>query len=622
MIDNTFESFSINESLPFLYGYIDDLDEVEILPREKYVRKEFNLLEYFDNINTKLQSLNEESYQSRAKTATLSVELLDIDKFIKKNNLKEITNPTFFGTSGKPTPDGLLSNEIFGITQADRAGIFAYIDLGDWFIDPSNYKCLIRLNRKIESVVKGVGKWAIDKDGQLVEDFENGKSGIRWLKNNFDKLEFMKSKSSIRDLRIKYIKHNYETGKLFINKYIVIPAYYRDVNTTGKYTGVGQINTLYVNLLVASRSLKENNDYGLSVADTTCARIQETLRAIYDWFCGNNNPTLKDPGTGMAGKMGLIRRANMSYTSDYSSRLVLTAPELKAETMDDMMVNLDRSALPLAAAVADFYPFVLFHMRRFFENEFLNNTEYEIVTSEGEVKRVDIENPMIAFSDDVLKAALKNFIHSYDNRIVPIQVPIKDPKYKNRRFFMVMKAYRYEDIKSDTMKNQVEPFLQRPLTWVDVIYQAAKKATDGKKMSFTRYPYDSYFNTIYTGIEVSSTKETEPLYVDGTYYRFYPKIRMEDILQPSSNKFVDTMQISNLYIGGMCADYDGDTGMAKGSFFKETNEELANFVDSKANYITLGCNNIRQSSGETIQTMYNLTKILDADKDKITEPQF
>ena len=289
MIDNTFESFDINESLPFSYGYIDDLDEVEILPREKYVRKEFNLLEYFDNINTKLQSLNEESYQSRAKTATLSVELLDIDKFIKKNNLKEITNPTFFGTSGKPTPDGLLSNEIFGITQSDRAGIFAYIDLGDWFIDPSNYKCLIRLNRKIESVVKGVGKWSIDKDGQLVEDFENGKSGIRWLKNNFDKLEFMKSKSSIRDLRIKYIKHNYETGKLFINKYIVIPAYYRDVNTTGKYTGVGQINTLYVNLLVASRSLKENNDYGLSVADTTCARIQETLRAIYDWFCGNNN---------------------------------------------------------------------------------------------------------------------------------------------------------------------------------------------------------------------------------------------------------------------------------------------------------------------------------------------
>ena len=618
---NPLESFDISENLPFSYGYIDDLDEVDMLPHENELRKDFNILEYFENINKKLQVLDEESYQNRAKTAILSVELLDINKFIKKNDLKEITNPTFFGTSGQPTPDGLLSNEIFGITQADRAGIFAYIDLGDWFIDPSCYKCLIRLNRKIESIVKGVGKWSIDKDGQIVEDFDNGKTGIRWFKSNFDKLVFMRSKSSIRDTRIKYIKHNYETGKIFINKYVVIPAYYRDVNTTGKYTGVGQINTLYVNLIVASRSLKENNDYGLSVADTTCARIQETLRAIYDWFCGNNNPTLKDPGTGMAGKMGLIRRANMSYTSDYSSRLVLTAPELKAETVDDLMVSLDKSALPLAAVVADFYPFMIFHMRRFFENEFLNNTNYEIITPSGEVKYVEVENPMIAFSDDVLKDALKNFVHSYDNRIIPIEVPIKDSSIKDK-YYMYMKGYAFEQVSEEISNNQIEPYLQRPLTWVDVIYQAAKKSTEGKQMSFTRYPYDSYFNTIYTGIEVSSTKETEPLYTNGTYYRFYPKIRMEDILQPSSNKFVDTMQISNLYIGGMGADYDGDTGMAKGSFFKETNEELKNFVDSKANYIKLGCSNIRESDGEAIQTMYSFTKILEADKSKMTEPIF
>ena len=39
------------------------------------------------------------------------------------------------------------------------------------------------------------------------------------------------------------------------------------------------------------------------------------------------------------------------------------------ETINDLMVSLDKSAMPLAAVAADFYPFMLFHMRKFFEND-------------------------------------------------------------------------------------------------------------------------------------------------------------------------------------------------------------------------------------------------------------
>ena len=57
-----------------------------------------------------------------------------------------------------------------------------------------------------------------------------------------------------------------------------------------------------------------------------------------------------------------------------------------------------------------------------------------------------------------------------------------------------------------------------------------------------------------TKIIVSSTKETEPMYFNGTYYRYYPKIREEDIGSNTSNKFVDTLNISNLYLPGAGAD--------------------------------------------------------------------
>lgn len=594
------EQIQENNANLFEYGYFDDpLQEI---------------FDSYDN-NPELVNLSEIAYNERAKNAIFSLEVLDVDRYIKTNELKEITNPTFFSANGQPTSDGLLSNEIFGITQKDRAGTFAYIDLGEYFIDPSCYKTLQRLDNKFNFIVNSMRTYKVNAEGDLEED-PSGGTGIKWLKDNFKKIILKPSKSRARDMRIRYIEHNFNTGRMFLNKYVVIPAYYRDVNTSGKHTGVGQINTLYVNLISAARAIKENNDYGLSMADTTCARIQDTLKTIYDWFCGNSNASIKDPGSGLSGKAGIIR-ANMAYTSDYSSRLVLSAPELKADSIDDLMVSIDKSAIPLAAVAADFYPFMLFHMRKFFENEFLNSTSYEFVNIEGKEVSVELDNPMMYFTDDLLKDQLKKFVYSHNNRFIPIEIPTKD---KSHTYYMTFKGKKWDSVKDAEISS--EPAIHRPMTWVDVIYIAAVRSIEGKQMSFTRFPYDSYFNTIYTGIEVASTTETEPILLDGEFYRFYPKIRIEDINAPSAKRFIDTMQISNLYLGGLGADYDGDTGQVKGSFFKETNEELAKFTDSKANFINMACKNIRTSEKEAVQAIYNMTLVLRMDKDKLTNPEF
>ena len=585
------------------YGYLQDSDPID---------------RFFESIDQDPDwtRLDEATYQDRANNAVLQLEVLDVPLYIKQNELKEITNPTFFSPSGAPTSDGLLSNEIFGMTQKERSGIFAYIDLGEYFIDPSCWKTLTKLDSKFKGIINGINKYIITPDGELVED-ETGNTGIKWLKQNFGKIKFKKTDSRTRDMRIKYIMHNYNKGRMFINKYIVIPPYYRDVNTTGKHTGVGQINTFYVNLLTAARALKENNDYGLSMADTTCYRIQNTLKAIYDWFCGNSNSDIKDKGSGLGGKFGLIR-ANMGYTSDYSSRLVLSAPNLNTNSVDDLMVTLDKSAIPLAAVAADFYPFMMFHIRKFFENELQNATSYEFVNDNGEQVSIELaEDPMAYFNDDMIKDHLKKFVYSHDTCFIPVELPTKNTDHV---YYMTFKGKRWDSVKDAELSS--EPTLQRPLTWVDVIYVAAIRATDGKQISFTRYPYDSYFNTIYTGIEVATTKETEPIMLNGELYKFYPKIRLEDINAPSAQKFIDTMQISNLYLNGMGADYDGDMGQVKGSFFNETNQELANFTNSKANFINMACTNIRVSEKEAVQSLYNMTLVLRDDTSRLTDPKF
>lgn len=77
--------------------------------------------------------------------ANLKFEILDQEKFIKENNLKEVKNPVLFSGRNQPTADGLLSNEIFGITQEERSGIYAYIDLKENFIQPYFLKFGLKL---------------------------------------------------------------------------------------------------------------------------------------------------------------------------------------------------------------------------------------------------------------------------------------------------------------------------------------------------------------------------------------------------------------------------------------------------------------------------------------------
>ena len=100
------------------------------------------------------------------------------------------------------------------------------------------------------------------------------------------------------------------------------------------------------------------------------------------------------------------------------------------------------------------------------------------------------------------------------------------------------------------------------------------------------------------------------MYFNGQYYRYYPKIREEDIGSNTSNKFVDTLNISNLYLSGMGADFDGDQCTIKMVYTIEANEEIEEFMNSKQNLIDFGCKPLKESTGDVIQSIYGLTKVL------------
>jgi hypothetical protein len=439
---------------------------------------------------------------------------------------------------------------------------------------------------------------------------------------------------------------------MWINKYVVIPAYYRDVDTRDNGIGVGEINKLYSSLIMATKSLKETSGFGLTLSDVTKARVQNILVQIFDWFGNGTTINGQETPANLPGKMGIIKRGTLHKTVDYSARLVMSAPDVSGEEIDDLMIDMDHAALPLAAALCCFKPFIMFWLRRFFENRFAGKLEYPIIidSKTGETIMVPLVDYQIVFSDIELDKQIERFIHGYSNRFIPVELPVdreefarqvKDKKLKgivtgkplsvkDLNFYMYFLGYKLNNSKEfDETKKEysAEMKINRRLTWCDLFYMAACDVTEDKMCLITRFPIDSYLNQYPSKVRIKSTVKTQPMAIQLGFeenyklYKWYPVITNEDINSNTSPVFEDTLSICNGLIEAMGMDYDGDTAIVKPVYTIEANKECEKQANAKIQMIGMNGYTTRGVSKENILCLYELTVHPDPDV-KFVNPEF
>ena len=566
----------------------------------------------------------------------LKLEPLDTDRFIKANELKPISNPVFFDRNGIPSQDGLLSNEIFGITKDDRTTIFAYIELaGESFMHPLGYKTWCRLDSNVKLCAYEMDTFKLDEEtGKLVSD-PKGETGLKFLKKIIKKVNFKRTQSAKRGVKIDFLERFKD--KLFTNNLIVIPAGYRDIETDNTRIGVGEINKLYDSIIRDVNALKESEDYGLSINGSLRGRIQDNLVAIYDWICFGRFNGVDAQASGLAKKLGLIRRAGMKKSFDWGARLVICTQNLRVEDLKDIEVDVDEIGLPLTALCANFFPYMVFWIRQWFSTQFTDmkyTRGYDIKVKE-EMVNLELQDWRLVYSDERIKKELDRFMHGLSNRFVPIEAPVTEEFLKNyrkkvrrpdARVSLAFKARNLEqsqvakDYKSGKISDiNSYPLTERPLTWCDLIYQAAKDIAKDKMTLITRFPMDSYWNQFPAKIKVLSTIKTEPLIINGTLYEEYPRIRMEDLFTNTSNKFIDIALPNNSRLDSFGGDFDGDTISSKVPYSIEASDELYNAVREKKHYIGLDGINAMKVTKEGMQSLYNLTLVL-PDEEKFITP--
>lgn len=520
------------------------------------------------------------------------LDIFDQNELIRVNKLQEVTDPVLFIKNTSPTPEGLVSTEIFGISVKDRKETFAYISLYSHFLHPFIYKLLKRLNRNFESIVHGTKRFVIEK-GVLIENEEEGKTGLKFLYDNWEKLSFEKNMSSLRNERIDVL-NAYKKNVLFTDKWIVIPAFYRDVNARMAEKGIVShhvINDMYSKLIRYTSTLKNSNSFEFTLTMTE-AKIQELLVELYDSTKGRIDK-----------KHGMIRKNLLGKSIDYGSRLVISAPEFDAETPDEMKVDFYHTGVPLAQCCTLFYPFISNWVKGFFLKELeRTGNKYPIKGKDGNVEFVKLKNTEKYIDIEFIKKQIDNFITNFPSRFDMVELETEEPR--KTPLYMAFTGRHYEKGKPETQS----PIADRPLTWCDILYQAAIEVVENKHVYVTRYPLLDYFGTYASKIRVLSTTETIAMYVGERVYPHYPVIDLKTKKEDIASQFTDTLVMSNLYLPGLVGDYDGDQVTVKGLFSQEANIEAEKIMKSKSNILNIYGDNMRKTTNEGIQTLYALTK--------------
>lgn len=109
--------------------------------------------------------------------------------------------------------------------------------------------------------------------------------------------------------------------------------------------------------------------------------------------------------------------------------------------------------------------------------------------------------------------------------------------------------------------------------------------------------------------------------VDGKFYPKYPYIRQGDIGRNTSNMFVNSARLCNLFLDGLNGDYDGDTTTIRPIYTVEANEEMEQTMRSNFNFINMGGKPIRNPGNEAYQSIYNMTLLL-KDAKGVSNPVF
>lgn len=472
---------------------------------------------------------------------SMKINILDYDHLIELNKLPEVTSPRLFSNKDMYDPDGILSNELFGIDKTDRKRRYAFIDLKSYYIHPHIYHAVMKKIFKAAVFIVSGNKRYIIEDGKLIQD-DDGWTGIDNLYKHWDEIDFNKLDSS--DINSVSLLRNLPKEKIFINKLIIIPPFYRDVllaTNTSTSDNVNELNGMYTSI-ISKVDLLNKSGLFKSRMYVTQASIQDALVEIYMYFRSR-----------MSGKYGVIKRYLMGKNVSYGTRSVISAFSYNNETIYENMIDSEHCALPLSQCCSTFKPFIVAWVKDFFIREIINDSSLVVFYDNKSKKEIitSIKDPEIQFSDKNINNMILDYVKNPDNRFKIITVQAYDPLDNSQTISVDL----YMKGRNILANNQSD--LKRPMTITDVLYLASVECCEKRHVMISRYPVGTDKGLFFNKVRVQSTIKHMNVIFNGINYPFYPFIDLNTPHHLVGIMFNDTLTFTNSLLDGLGGDFVG-----------------------------------------------------------------
>lgn len=275
------------------------------------------------------------------------IQLLDMNKAGEKLNPVTSFEYTLGAKSNEFHPEGLFSETIFGTQETrERKETYAYIDLNCKVLHPALYKPLYRLNAKVLKVLELKETYNISKTG-LLEAAEDGElNGVTSVIKNFEKIISKDEPDGIRSDIKNMLLHQHKNNLAFIDKCLVIPAFYRDaqVEDVSGNLRIPQINEYYQKIIKLGLQIKSlNMEEGTEMYEIHAAKMFQLINDLYDFLISK-----------LSKKQGMIRQDILGKRVDFSGRAVIVGGSTEIKN--------NEIGVPYKMLVKIYEPFILYYL--------------------------------------------------------------------------------------------------------------------------------------------------------------------------------------------------------------------------------------------------------------------
>lgn len=519
--------------------------------------------------------------------APFNIAIMDVNKFIKDNNLMEVTSPFIHVPSSfRFDPSGIFSESVFG-EMASQARLIrmGYIKLNCRVFHPIIFQNLQSLKRFYTEIMSGksYAKWdPIEKDFVRATETEEGAdTGFSFFLKYFDQIKFEKNASIKRNDKIDVILKYKD--RLLIDKCLVCPAGIRDLKDEDGRIEKDSVNTLYIGLLERARAMPKNADMD-PIYDAVHYSIQRKVLEIYEYLLEF-----------VRGKRGFFEAKLGARAVACGTRNVITSSTMECESpMSPQYHKLDEVKVPLYQAAKGFISLTMYFIKTMYYSSVIQDGADQIPLIDPEnfsmqyVQITDKDRDLLLTAEGIMKTIDK--FRDPEFRWLPVGATANGKKYYlylvydyNNEIFIFRNLEEFKTIYQAVRKQEVDMSKVRPLTYAELLYTATYQASVGKSGTVTRYPVTDEQSIFPAKTHLMST-------VPGRVVRLITSIEANTAIElpeyPTYGKnFVDAVMFHPSKRAGLTADYDGDTISWIPIMSAEANEECERYYHDPSNYV-------------------------------------